>query len=184
MFKIVADLLLHRQIVFEKGKISLFDRSASLLPTDSFVSIQSDLEKLGKENIIYYAGKESGKIWFKEMHKEYSLKGQDVIKIGSDIVTLAGWGEAIIKKRKDSEKLIVFELIDSTVVKLYGNSEYAVDHLFRGLLCGAMCTIFGTDMDCVETKCRAKGDLCCEFIVKPADQFDYTNPLTKKQLSR
>ncbi|MDP6670208.1 MAG: hypothetical protein QGI60_00135, partial [archaeon] len=86
---------------FEKGIISLFGRPSSLLPADSFVNIQKALEKRELENLIYFAGKDAGKLWFKEMSREYKLKGRDVIKWGSDIVTLAGWGEAVIDKRDD-----------------------------------------------------------------------------------
>jgi len=183
MFKILADLIMHKQVKFEKGKISIFGRPSSLLPTDAFMGIQKELESLGAENIIYFSAKKAGKNWFKEMGKSYPLKGQDVIVWGSNIVTLAGWGEAVIKSKIDSKKLIIFNLKDSTLAKLYGESEVAVDHLFRGLLCGAMCAIFDMDLDCVETSCIAKGDSTCEFVVKPPKDFDFSNGLTKKQLA-
>ena len=183
MLKVLTELLLHKQVSFEKGKITPFGRPSSLLPTDSFVNIQKELEHLGAENVIYSAAKKSGEYWFEEMNKAYSLKGQDVIDWGSKIVTLAGWGEAVIKKRNDSEKLIICTVADSTLANLYGKSEFAVDHLFRGLLCGAMSAIYKAELDCVETSCVAKGDKICEFVVKPSNQFDMTNPITKKQLA-
>lgn len=182
MFEIVTKLLLHKQLTFEKGRINLFGRPSSLLPTDSFVNIQKELAKMDKENIIYIAGKKSGRGWFEEMSRAYKLKGHDVVEWGSNIVTLAGWGEAVIKKRDTEKKIIVFNLNNSTVVDLYGKSEGAVDHLFRGLLCGAMCFIFKAELEAVESKCRAKGDSECEFIVQPKDNFDFNNPLIKKQL--
>ncbi len=183
MFEIVTELLLHRQIKFEKGKIEMFGRPTSLLPTDSFVNILKELEKMNKENVIYFAGKKSGELWFKDMGRAFKLGRKDVIKWGSDIVTLAGWGEAIITERDDKKKLIVFNLRDSITVKLYGPSKYAVDHFFRGLLCGAMCFVYGTNMEAVETKCRAKGDSICEVVVKPKKRFDFSDPLVKRQLS-
>lgn len=184
MFAILTELLMHNQIKFEKGSITIFGRPSSLLPTDSFVNLQKQLEKAGHENSIYYASKESGRLWFEEMNRTYSLKGKDVIMWGSNIVTLAGWGEAVITKRDDAEKVIVFNLKNSMTVKIYGPTDHAVDHLFRGLLCGAMSAIYKVDLDCVETQCVAKGDPICEFLVKPSEKFDQTNPLVKKQLQK
>jgi predicted hydrocarbon binding protein len=183
MFKVVTELLLHRQLRFDEGRIFIFGRPSSLLPSDSFVNILKELEKRGLENIIYFAGKESGKLWFKEMYKVYRLTEKDVIKWGSNIVTLAGWGEAVIKKRDDQNRLIVFALNNSVTSELYGKSDHAVDHLFRGLLCGAMSFIYNTNLDAVEIKCKAMGDLTCEFIVKPKENFDYTNRIVQRQLA-
>lgn len=183
MFPTVSNLLLHNQLKFEKGRIWIFGRPSSMLPTDSVVSIQKELEQKNLENLIYFATKKSGYIWFDEMNKVYKLKGTDVFAWGSDIVTLAGWGEALLKQRNDEKKQVVFELKNSVVVDLYGKAENCVDHVFRGLLCGAMEKIYSEKLDCVETTCRAKGDGLCEFLVKPSVEFDFNNPLVKKQLS-
>lgn len=184
MFGIVSQLLLHKQLTFEKGRIQIFGRYSSLLPSDSFVNIQKELEKINKENLIYFSGKESGKFWFIGMNKAFKIKEREVIKWGSDIVTLAGWGEAIPKKENAKDQTIVFNLNNSIVAQFHGKSRYAVDHLFRGLLCGAMCVIFKTDMEAVETACVAIGDPTCEFVVKPKDKFDLSNPIVKKQLAK
>ena len=183
MFGVVTKLLLHKQLVFEKGRIQIFRRYSSLLPSDSFVNIQKELEKMNKENIIYFSGKESGRLWFIGMNKDFKIKEHEVIKWGSDIVTLAGWGEAVPKKQDMQNKTVVFNLNNSIVAKFYGKSKYPVDHLFRGLLCGAMCVIFNTDVEAVETACKAKGDRTCEFVVKPKSQFNLSDPLVKRQLS-
>ena len=155
-----------------------------MLPSDSFVLLQKELEKRGLENLIYFAGKEAGKTWFEAMNKEYSLKGRDVILWGSNIVTLAGWGEAIIESRDDSTKTITFALNSSVVSELHGSSKSPVDHIFRGLLCGAMCVIYKDDLDAVEIKCKAIGDPVCKFLVKPSKEFDFSNELVKKQLAK
>ncbi|MBI4162785.1 MAG: hypothetical protein HY513_03815 [Candidatus Aenigmarchaeota archaeon] len=182
MFGIVTKLLLHKQLVFDKGRIQIFGRYSSLLPSDAFVNIQKELEQINKENIIYFSGKYSGKLWFIEMNKVFKIKSRDVIKLGSDIVTLAGWGEAVPKKDDAKNKTVIFNLNNSIVAKFHGKSNYAIDHFFRGLLCGAMCVIFKTDMDAIETACVAKGDRKCEFVVKPSKSFDFSDPIVKKQL--
>ncbi|MBI4019435.1 MAG: hypothetical protein HY364_04220 [Candidatus Aenigmarchaeota archaeon] len=144
--------------------------------------MQKELEKINKQNIIYYSGKDAGKSWFIEMNKQFKLKQHEVIKWGSDIVTLAGWGEAVVKKEDAPNKTVIFNLNNSIVSKFYGKSKFPVDHLFRGLLAGAMCVIFKEDMEAVEMYCVAKGDKNCEFIVKPKNKFDLSNSITKMQL--
>ncbi|MDO8428558.1 MAG: 4-vinyl reductase [Candidatus Diapherotrites archaeon] len=186
MWDTVAKLLMHKQISFEKGKIEIFGRLSSLLPSDSFVTLQMELETRGLQNLIYFKAKESGAKWFVEMNKYYHLKGMDVIKWGSEIVTFAGWGEAIIVRRDDSKKEIVFNLKNSITAKLHPASVVPVDHLFRGLLCGAMATIYDIELskiDAVETKCIAMGSPICEFIVKQTSEFDVNNDLVKAQLT-
>ena len=178
----VTDLMLHKQLKFESGKISIFGRPSFMFPSDSFVSLQKKLEGKNLEHWIYQAGKDAGKSWFQEMHQAYNLKGKDVIKWGSNIVTLAGWGEAIIEKREDENKLILFELRNSVVAEIYGKAEFPVDHLFRGLLCGAMSFIYKTDLEAVEFKCKSIGDTTCKIMVKPKADFDSSNEFVKKQI--
>jgi predicted hydrocarbon binding protein len=182
MFRTVTDLMLHKQLKFEPGKISIFGRPSFLIPSDSFVNLQKKIEEINMEDWIYQAGKEAGVAWFSEMNKSYNLKGRDVITWGSNIVTLAGWGEAIIEKREDANKLILFELRNSVVSDLYGASKFPVDHLFRGLLCGAMSFIYKTDLEAVEFKCKSLGDPTCKILVKPLGDFDKSNEFVKKQI--
>jgi predicted hydrocarbon binding protein len=54
----------------------------------------------------------------------------------------------------------------------------------RGALAGGAGIIYGKDiLDAVETKCLAKGDPYCEFLVKPRKEFLKTkNEEFKKQL--
>lgn len=182
MFKLVTDLMLHEQLRFEKGRVFIFNRPSSLLPSDSFLNIQKELEKRSIENLIYFSAKDAGRKWFEEMNKSYNLKGKDVIMWGSNIVTLAGWGEAIIEKRDDKNKIILFELKDSVISELYGAAQHPVDHMFRGLLAGAMSFIYDTNMDGVEIKCKSIGDSTCKILVKQKSDFDFSNSLVSKQL--
>lgn len=182
MFEIVQKLLAVKQIRFEKGRITIFDQLSSLMPSQSFVTMLRELEKYKKENIIYLGGKDAGEKWFNGMKKNNSLKVDDVAKWGANIVTLAGWGEAILKEIKRDNAYMMYNLKNSVVAELYGRTDHAVDHMFRGLLAGAAKSTFKKDVDCVETKCVAKGDQICEFIIQPREKFDLSNPAVKKQL--
>jgi len=79
---------------------------------------------------------------------------------------------------------MVYRVNNSKLAKLYGNIGKPVDHIPRGWFAGAACVFFGKDVDAVETKCIAKGDEYCEFIIKPKNRFDFNNDLVKSQLKK
>lgn len=49
----------------------------------------------------------------------------------------------------------------------YENSEKPICYQMGGLLAGAVQTIFGKEMDVLETKCGGMGHSCCEFEIMP-----------------
>jgi predicted hydrocarbon binding protein len=183
MFNVLEKLLALRQVKFERGQIFLFGQPDLLIPARGFLKIQKELVKSGKENLIYESGKESGYDWFEGMSKNRKMKVTDVANWGSDLVTLSGWGIAELKKIKQSEKYMEFNLINSTIAKNYGKSNEPVCHMFRGLVAGAAEFTFKCKIDAVETKCIAKGDSICEFIIQPKQKFDKKNKIVKKQLN-
>jgi predicted hydrocarbon binding protein len=182
MFEVFEKLLALRQVSFGKGKIILFGQPDLLVPAKGFLKIQKELEKNGKENIIYLAGKEAGYNWFEGMSKNRKMFVEDVAKWGSDLVTLSGWGTAELKEIKKDEKYLKFNLINSTIAEIYGESKFPVCHMFRGLVAGAAEFTFKSKIDAIETKCISKGDPICEFIIQPKNKFDKKNNLVKKQL--
>jgi predicted hydrocarbon binding protein len=183
MFEVVQKLLALKQIRFEKGRVTIFGQPSSIMPSSSFVTVLKELEKTGKENLIYLGGKESGQQWFEGMKKSSSLKVEDVAQWGTNIVTLAGWGEPTLKEIKREDGFMRYQLKNSIVAELYGKTDHAVDHMFRGLLAGAAVVAFKKPVECIETKCTAKGDSVCEFVIQPKEKFDFSNPVVKKQLS-
>ncbi|RLF10226.1 MAG: hypothetical protein DRJ98_06565 [Thermoprotei archaeon] len=59
----------------------------------------------------------------------------------------------------------LFECVPVKYQKEKPNSEF-----FRGILSGGLSVIFDKVLLAVETKCIAKGDPYCEFVVKPAEK--------------
>lgn len=184
MFDVISKLLMHRQISFEKGKITLFNKPVVMFPVDMIVEVQKLLEPYGLENEIYFASKESGVRWFDNMYRLYKIQRQDVIKWGFNVINLAGWGIPKIIKMDTKEEILKFTLEAASEAKVYGPSDKAVDHYFRGSAASAGILLFKKDCDAIETKCVSKGDKICEFIVKPIKKLDKNNPLLKQQLKR
>ena len=54
-----------------------------------------------------------------------------------------------------------------TYLQLYGKQELGVDDFVRGILVGFVDLVAKKQTRCIETKCIAKGDPSCEFVIKP-----------------
>jgi len=182
MYQTILDLLLHKQIQFEKGKIYLFQQTILISPLEYNYFLLKTLESKSLENIIYYSTKETGMKWLEDMIPRYNMDMLQLIKWGNEILSLSGWGILELKDINKDSKIALFSLKDATIALKYGKSDHAVDHLLRGYVASFACKVFGCDMDAVEHKCIAKGDETCEYLVKPANEWDLTNQLVKKQL--
>jgi len=187
MFSVLKKLLFARQIKFEEGKIVLFNQRINMVPVYSFATLQMEIEKIGKEEIIYQSMKKLGRQWTTDLQREYKTKHRAVIEWGINVVTLAGYGTVEIIKDSVEKKAAVYLLKDSSMVDYILKNKikvkHPVDHMFRGMLAGTYCTLYNMDMDCVETKCRAKGDKVCEFVVKERSKFDLKDPKIKRQIA-
>jgi len=184
MFKFVADLLFHKQLAFEEGRISLLGRPICMFPADSFAGLIKELEAQNLQNKLYYSYRGLGVTWTDTMAKNYRMtNGLDVIKWDSDIIALAGQGTVELVSMKKEVPELVFRLNKSTIAECYGKSDHAVDHLFRGLVTGAMVVVFKNEsLEGVETKCVAKGDPFCEFVIKPKNLFDVSKKEVIQQI--
>lgn len=184
MYKTFANLILHRQILFEKGKMALMGQPIAIIPIEEQYYIQRVLEEKGLENLIYYAAKESGVLWLDNMIPKFEMKLNDVVKWGVEILSISGWGNLKFKSLDKEKKEVVFNLEEATMAKKYGSHPHPVDHLLRGYVAAAGIKFLGIDVDAVEHKCVVKGDPFCQYIIKPRVNFDNSNPLVEKQLKR
>lgn len=57
-------------------------------------------------------------------------------------------------------------------MKMWGTQKAPVDHWFMGAWAGCAEAITKKKMVCVETRCIAKGNTICEFVVKSPDKWD------------
>ena len=156
-----------------EGKLELLGVRTCFTPTETYVQIQRSLEETGSQYLIYQSAKKAGYDWFKVMSEAYpGMKQSEALKWGIDIVSLAGWGITELSKVDPEQKKATFTIRNSSIAKIYGKSESSVDHLFRGLVAGGVSFILKSELDCVESKCVAKGDTLCQFIVGKLDELN------------
>lgn len=188
MFDIVKKLLLAKQLKFEDGKITFLQEPMFMLPLDTLLDFQRKLELINLQNLVYFSARETGLNWFKLMVDHFKMDHNDIIKWGINKIDLAGLGRTSVKVISLNEGRALNELKDSSMANLYlkrfGKASYCVDNIYRGYVAGAGKLIFnGKDCHAIETKCLAKGDGNCEFVIKPVNMFDYNEEIVKNQLS-
>jgi predicted hydrocarbon binding protein len=98
-----------------------------------------------------------------------------------------GHGNLSLSKSDMPKEEFTLKVEESSSAILYNKqfekSKYPVCHLTRGIAAALFEIAFEKKMDAVETKCLAKGDSYCEFLVRPRKEFLKTeNDEFKKQL--
>lgn len=64
--------------------------------------------------------------------------------------------------------------------KFYGLQNQVVDFWLMGSWAGALEYILGKKMFAIESNCFAKGDKCCQFIIRPIKKWQKTDALYKR----
>nr|WP_320024574.1 sigma 54-interacting transcriptional regulator [uncultured Acetobacterium sp.] len=111
--------------------------------------------KAVEEEIYYNTAKNVGR----------SLNVTDYNSLSEKIIEL-GIGQIVITNMSD--EIIVFRLYDCFTCSEMENIGKPLCYFEAGILAGAVSTISKQDMDAVEVKCNALGDVYCEFEVTKA----------------
>ncbi len=179
----VAKMLASGQLKFKSGGIDLLEQIVTIVPVDWVITLQKQLEKKKAENMVYYASKEMGVRWFKNMYDHFKISTEDVIRWGIRILGLAGWGKTRTPEINFKEKFYTVVLNGGAEGKAFGKVGYSVDHFVRGCYASGAKVLFGVECDCIETHCVSDGSPQCDFIAQPTEKFDKDSILVKKQLS-
>ncbi|MEM5782488.1 MAG: 4-vinyl reductase [Candidatus Aenigmatarchaeota archaeon] len=88
-----------------------------------------------------------------------------------NVLISLGLGKYTIEKTEEKYIFLISKspFAEEFVVE-YGNQKNPIDHYIAGGLEVFIKAITGKPMVCEEIKCYAKGDDCCEFIVKPKEE--------------
>ncbi len=182
MFELFADLVAHRRLKFEEGKIELLGQGVAIVPLDYLITLQKTLEATGSDNQLYSVAKEMGYRWFKNMYDYFKIKPEDVTKWGVNVLSLAGWGETIsVSVDIKGEKLTV-KLKNAAQSKKYGLSDHPVDYFVRGCYASGATVLFGKNCDAIEVSCVSTGSEYCEFVAQPTEKILKSDKLVLRQL--
>ncbi len=184
MFDLVKKLLMARQFEMERGSIKVLKNRMALIPAPFLAYLLKTSKnpiETGKQ--CYYSAKFTtfNNLTY-VLEKEYGLKHTELERWMRDVAELMGWGEFDIIRVDWEKKEAYINIKNSPVSEEMGMVNYAVDHVARGASAGAISVIFKIDVDALESKCKSKGDIICEFDVKPKEKFSLKDNLVKQQL--
>jgi len=117
---------------------------------------------------IYQTTKEGSYNYNKNFIKFHGFKDKrKIVDWQWKIVTFSGWGEWEIIHLDLKENTLAAKFEDSPFPKAYGKAKYPVDIIPAAFSAGGISSCFGTDLDCIETKCMAMGHPFCEIFIGP-----------------
>jgi predicted hydrocarbon binding protein len=154
-----------------RGEFSVIRVPAIILSIETFVNFQKDAEKIlgieGAAVLFYEAGKNAGMRWINYFSKEWDLKNKKFIEAVANFYAELGWGKFNFEERRENELVVTVK--NSFIARGYGNSGVAVCHFLRGYNAGMAEVLKCKAIDAEEARCAAKGDDCCEFVMKSVD---------------
>jgi predicted hydrocarbon binding protein len=83
----------------------------------------------------------------------------------ADYFSHHGWGRVTFDLTRHDQGLILVTATEPVYADLVGKSEKPVESLTAGMLAGLASELFGQDLDCVQTKCKAVGHDAAVFVI-------------------
>ncbi len=162
------------RITYKEGSITLGGGETKylLLPKSIFGAFYKGLNKVlgvGAKASLYMVGREFGRDFSEEMNARldagsYTHDMAGVSKVIVDMFMKLGFGKIELAEATQSKIVLhAYETPTSEVVK---EAKEPVCHLERGMLAGLIENVVGKQVRVKETKCRARGDEYCEFVIE------------------
>lgn len=171
MFDMFKKLLMAGQIKFEEGSISFLNSRVVIAPSELFVNLMEKFKYNDNICLKFYRASKSTNIkgFAKEVSKKYNLKQLDLAKWLINTGNVSGWGNIKFIAQDNKNKTGVVEVRNGISQRI--KSKIPVDHFLRGQIAGGTSAAFNMEFECIERKCIAAGDECCEFVIKPRKIF-------------
>jgi predicted hydrocarbon binding protein len=170
---------------FTHNNFYLVDIPFFISPIDSLSGLAS-VQDFEFQKKVYSSVKDSTKGELsKEFLKNFGVleKGKE-LKLFEDFFSASGWGKLQgIDLQMDSKRAIIVLENSPFVASLKGKTRLPADVFLRGSLAGLFSVVFSDDIDCVEVECAALQGERCKFVLKPKQEFDFSNAVVQQQLS-
>jgi predicted hydrocarbon binding protein len=120
------------------------------------------------KGVMYKTGKCAGEQFAEVLLKE-GLKDEELKCALEIFLTNGGWGKVQAKLNFQERKAVV--RIRNSVTTRQNKAKEPVCHFISGFIAGALTMIFSKKAECLEIRCKAKGDTFCEFRVDGQDEY-------------
>ncbi len=128
-------------------------------------------ERFGQvaSSFLYHIGFEAGRKAYENHRRiisEAHKGAEKVLPFAKELFKQVGFGTIDIVEIDFLNRTALIRVHNSFECELFKGTGMTESHFIRGLIAGFMSSLFGVKVDVEETKCIAKGDPYCEFIVK------------------
>jgi predicted hydrocarbon binding protein len=169
-------------LTYKQNNFSLVNIPFVIFPTDLLFSLISDND-INKRKDLYYKIKESSIKYFMPKFKELRMDGKKQIDFVKTLFIASGWGSIqFIDLDAEGKKAIVIIENSPFATTLKGKVDFPVDIIPRAILASLLEVVFLSEIDCVESECKAVNGEKCKLILKPTSEFDFNSAIVREQL--
>jgi len=167
---------------FRHSNFFLINLPFVMLPVDVLAAI-AEKEDKALNLSVYYSVKAAISGDVRDRFKiDFGVEGEKGLAFMESYISASGWGQ-IDRTDLDFENArALVSVTDSPVAAACKNVKAPVDAFMRGFLAGLFTVYFGRNVECIESKCAALGESHCDFVIKPIEEFNFENLLTRAQL--
>jgi len=181
---ILQKLLFINQFGINEGKIEILGSRYIMLYASDLLYLQEideskmyafmkgnskkDLKELIEHAKVYKGLKDESVKNIVALSSKVGKSSDGMIKTLQDLFELYGLGKMNIISLDNKAKKASIEIKDSTIAYAQlkkGKTKKPVCTITAGILAGMFSHIFEKDVDCIEKKCKAKGDDSCLFVI-------------------
>ena len=166
--------------VNDDGTVALFGEYNLMMPLNTFVFLQHQLEEeMGEENAAEFLRK-VGRFQTEQAFKRYkdrydidNISRNQIREFVEDVASVLGMGRFKIQdvEEKDKKAQLINETnpIAQRYKSNYGETDEPIDHYICGLIDIGIGALFDEECVAVEEQCMAKGDDACVFHLHSKD---------------
>jgi len=178
----------------EEGTLTLFGKPCLIMPIDTILYTMKLMEnELGVDKtkwIWYHVGKFQAIAGFKMINERFGYaktlsEKKKLLDFNTGQTQILGLG-AYTYRRMDFENNYFIGEGKSPFAdeykKIFGIQKEPVDYFLNGACAGAVETTIEKEVVSIETKCAAQGKNVCQFVMRPANKWEKSDPWVKKNL--
>ncbi|HLC98682.1 MAG TPA: 4-vinyl reductase [Candidatus Nanoarchaeia archaeon] len=176
----------------EGGTLTIWGNPCSLIP----LYIQIYFHKLAAKStsddelkwMLYHTAKFQTSIGFRIINERFGYaktmqEKKQLLEFNTGQTEILGLGTWKFVRMDFDNNIFIVEGHSPYAVefkRFFGMQKEPIDYFFCGSCAAAVETIIGKPMLAIESKCIAKGDKQCSFIIKPVNKWDKDDPLIRK----
>ena len=122
--------------------------------------------------ILFEMGHRVGRKFVKEVRERFDVDKLRALQVLGSFAVARGWCVPELVEWDEQKPRLVVRMHDLFTCKPFaGQRKAPTGHLMRGVLAGIVEELTGASVKVKETKCVAKGDPYCEFVVERAEAW-------------